>query len=56
MISAMCIVGGYDHSTSRDEILVFDGEDWKEVGQLKNPRDRHAVTKIDMSNMVGFCN
>ena len=48
----MLIAGG----RNRAEILVFDGEDWKEVGQLQKARDMHAATKIDITNIMGFCN
>ena len=40
----------------RAEILAFDGEEWKEVGKLQTARCYHAVTKIDITNIMGFCN
>ena len=41
---------------ARAEILAFDGEDWKEVGQLEKARYYHAATKIDITDIMGFCN
>merc|ERR1719186_135094 len=46
----------YEFGNARTEILAFDGEDWKEVGQLQKPRYDHAATKIDITNLMGFCN
>ena len=38
-----------------DKIIEFDGEDWKETGQLPVARYAHAVAKVDVANFVGFC-
>ena len=40
-----------------DEIITYDEEkkDWKVVGQLQTPRADLAATKIDASNLMGFC-
>ena len=52
----MCIAGGLDGNYhGRTEILTFDGEDWKEVGNLKSARSYHAATKIDITDIMGFC-
>jgi len=54
--NTIMLTGGHDGDYARTEILAFDGEDWKEVGQLQKPRYDHAATKIDMTNLMGFCN
>ena len=38
-----------------EEIVEFDGDDWKVVGRLQTPRIDHAATKIDASSLMGFC-
>jgi len=38
-----------------EEIVEFDGDDWKVVGHLQTPRIDHAATKIDASSLMGFC-
>ena len=46
----------WDCGNVRAEILAFDGEDWKEVGQLQEARKDHAATKIDINKLKDFCN
>ena len=53
IITILFITGGTvrdtsDENSMRAEVLAFDGEDWKEVGQLKKARKYHAATKIDI--------
>ena len=50
------IAGGMHGHSARKELLVFDGEHWKEVGQLQKVRDSHAATKIDITDLMDFCN
>ena len=40
-----------------DEIITYDEErnNWKVVGKLQTPRADLAATKIDASNLMGFC-
>ena len=53
----MFIAGGLDGDfADRAEILAFDGEHWKEVGQLQEARYSHAATKIDITHLMDFCN
>ena len=52
----MFIAGGHDGDSGRAEILVFDGEHWKEVGQLEEARYSHAATKIDITDLMDYCN
>jgi len=52
------IIGGWhDYKVASDEIITYDEEkkDWKVVGQLQTPRADLAATKIDASNLMGFC-
>ena len=56
IVTKVCVVGGHDGSSMRSEIMEFDGEDWKEIGQLLQPRACHAVTMIDITTSIGFCN
>eukprot|EP00092_Neocalanus_flemingeri_P014269 GFUD01015389.1.p1 GENE.GFUD01015389.1~~GFUD01015389.1.p1 ORF type:complete len:233 (-),score=66.78 GFUD01015389.1:58-693(-) len=47
MNNQIYILGGEDkYYRDRAEIVAFDGEDWKEVGQLQKARGGHAATKI----------
>ena len=50
------IIGGYTGTRGdyRQEILAFDGEEWKEVGQLQNGRSSLAVTVVD-ADIAQFC-
>lgn len=50
------LTGGQSGVELRSEILTFEGEDWKEVGQLQIARAMHAVTKIDTTDIMRFCN
>ena len=54
----MYFAGGYSFTGggAQKEILAFDGENWTEVGQLKEPRYDHAATVIDITDFMGFCN
>ena len=56
IITIVFIVGGWDGASDRAEILAFDGEDWKEIGELHEARENHAATKIDATNIIEFCN
>ena len=49
------IAGGYSYGY-RKEILKYDGEDWKKIGELQKARSNHAVTLIDATALMGFCN
>ena len=49
--------GDSDDGEYRKDILEYDGEDWKAVGQLQVARDSHAVTKFTITDMMmDFCN
>ena len=49
--------GGKDEDGEpRSEILVLDGEDWREVGELQIARGKHAATMIDTASFMEFCN
>eukprot|EP00090_Calanus_glacialis_P028065 TRINITY_DN4486_c0_g1_i1.p1 TRINITY_DN4486_c0_g1~~TRINITY_DN4486_c0_g1_i1.p1 ORF type:complete len:136 (-),score=25.92 TRINITY_DN4486_c0_g1_i1:90-461(-) len=51
------LTGGKDEDGEpRSEILVLDGEDWRQVGQLKMARRNHAATMIDTASFMEFCN
>jgi len=50
------LIGGDTGGSWRREILTFDGEDWKKVGQLQEARYYTAATKIDMTHLMDFCN
>ena len=53
----MYSAGGQDEDgVARSEILVLDGEDWREVGQLQKARTAHAATMIDTASFMEFCN
>jgi len=49
------LTGGRDNYVSRSEVLVLDGEDWREVGQLKIARNEHAATMINTASLMEFC-
>ena len=49
--------GGDDEdNVPRAEILVLDGEDWRQVGELQIARAAHAATMIDTASFMEFCN
>eukprot|EP00090_Calanus_glacialis_P028069 TRINITY_DN4486_c0_g1_i5.p1 TRINITY_DN4486_c0_g1~~TRINITY_DN4486_c0_g1_i5.p1 ORF type:complete len:135 (-),score=20.09 TRINITY_DN4486_c0_g1_i5:90-458(-) len=50
------LTGGRDNYVARSEVLVLDGEDWREVGQLKIARVEHAATMIETASFMEFCN
>ena len=53
------IAGGYndDAFESRKDILEYDGDDWKAVGELQVARIATAVTKFTITDkMMDFCN
>ena len=54
----MFIAGGYGYGVgARKDILEYDGEDWKAVGQLQVGRWGTAVTKFTITDkMMDFCN
>jgi len=56
MDNKVFLIGGYTGTRGdyRQEILAFDGEEWKEVGQLQNGRSRPAVTLVD-ADFAKFC-
>merc|ERR1719186_698023 len=56
MDNSIILSGGHDGDSDRAEILAFDGEHWKEVGQLQEARSSHAATKIDITDLMDFCN
>merc|ERR1719427_2482067 len=56
MDNSIILLGGYDGYRARAEILAFDGEDWKEVGQLQEARYMHAATMLDITDLMDFCN
>jgi hypothetical protein len=57
-------LGGQDESNDptddlgdpRSEVLLLDGEDWREVGKLQIVRAEHAATMIDTASFMEFCN
>ena len=58
IIYTSIITGGYDEERNgRKEIVMFDGEDWTEVGVLQKPRHWHADTVIEIDdNLRRLCN
>jgi len=56
MDNKVFLIGGYTGNKGdyRQEILAFDGEEWKEVGQLQNGRSSPAVTVVD-ADFAKFC-
>jgi len=55
------LIGGWHDiafkQVASDEIITYDEErnNWKVVGKLQTPRADLAATKIDASNLMGFC-
>ena len=61
IITIVFIAGGWDYNeddgdNARAEIFAFDGEHWKEVGQLQKADHYLAATKIDITDLLDFCN
>ena len=48
--------GKDDQNDPRYEVLVLDGEEWRQVGQLQIARNYHAATMIDTASFMEFCN
>ena len=49
--------GDSDDGGARKDIVEYDGEDWKAVGQLQVGRWGTAVTKFTITDkMMDFCN
>ena len=48
--------GGYDGS-ARNSILEYDPETkkWKQIGTMREARDDHAVTVVDLRDYADFC-
>jgi len=51
MLNKVLFIGGRESA----KIIEFDGEDWKETGQLPVARESPAVVKVDVANYLGFC-
>ena len=49
------LVGGWDGSNNRDEILAFEGGLWTEVARMPNRRSMHAVAVISTDEYWMFC-
>jgi len=53
------MTGGYDEDTEtfRDEILAWDAdmEDWVKVGLMKVARSDHALSTVNMQELVNYC-
>ena len=55
-IQSVYFAGGRDEDkVPRSEILVLDGEDWREIGELQKARFGHAATMIDTASFMEFC-
>merc|ERR1719186_1341026 len=50
MDNSIFLLGGFDGHSDRAEILAFDGEHWKEVGQIKEAKYDLAATRIDITD------
>ena len=54
-----CVLGGYDENNDAytEEILawVADREDWVKVGLMKLARSHHALSTINMQELVDYC-
>ena len=53
------VLGGYDekNDADRDEILAWDAdrEDWVMVGMVKVARSYHALSTVNMRELVHYC-
>lgn len=40
-----------------DEILEWDptAEEWKQIGNLKQRREKHAMDAVDVADVIEFC-
>ena len=54
-----CVLGGYDekNDADRDEILAWDTdmEEWVMVGLMKVARSYHALSTVNMQELVDYC-
>ena len=48
---------GNDDDTGGDEILEWDAtnKEWKELGKMKQSRDKHAVAVVDVADVMDYC-
>jgi hypothetical protein len=49
------MTGGYDGDNIRDEILKWTGQDWEEVGKMKEARRFHEVSIIRLDEIEDYC-
>ena len=54
-----CVLGGHDtiKDAGREEILAWDAdrEDWVKVGLMKVARSFHALSTVNMQELVNYC-
>ena len=56
-----CVLGGYEeiNYSGREEILILawdaDMEAWVKVGLMKVARSHHAISTINMQELVNYC-
>ena len=52
----ICVAGGSDNNSERDEVIAWIEEDWVEVGKMSMPRAFHAISHIMMDDEpMQFC-
>ena len=50
------VTGGYDGNDETADILEYrEGEDWMKVGEMKNSRSGHGISKIDHYQFINYC-
>ena len=53
-----CLIGGSDvNSAKGDDILAWDADkqDWVKVGLMKVARSWHALSTVNMQELVNYC-
>ena len=60
MIIDYCIidiifVGGWDGDNSRDEILEFDTESWRNIARMKKVRYGHSISVMSNTDTAEIC-
>ena len=54
-VSSLYFVGGREGDIRRDEILQLVDNEWKQVATMKNARNKHGVTVINVQDYWKFC-
>jgi len=56
--NAVYIIGGSEEGGKKrsKDILMFDGESWKKVAEMKWSRSLHAASVVDTTHLMKFCN